>query len=264
MNFVETHCHLDDDAFGSDLLLVLERARTAGVERFVNIGYEPASWDRSVDLNRRFPEVAYTLGMHPNSAERWTNDTADRLQWLLASSKPVAIGEIGLDFYRETAGPEVQRQAFRDQLDLAATFNLPVVIHMRGPVEAEIMEHLSAYSEVRAIFHSFDGSARLRDFALNRGDLLGVGGLMTRAGSVELRQTLRAVSLDSIVLETDSPYLTPRGCKNRRNTPAAIPVIAAALAELLETDLAELAQRTTANALRVFRLEPVLLTGGAP
>lgn len=254
MNFIETHCHLDDDAFENDLARVLDTARAAGVRHFVNIGYDPSSWKRSLDLASTYDDVSYVLGMHPNSAELWSSETRAELTRLLETTRPVGIGETGLDYFRERADHDAQRQAFRDQLELGRQFALPVVIHMRGAVEPEIVSLLSTVPEVRVLLHSFDGSAALRDFLLERGDFLGVGGLMTRAGSVELREVLRSVPLESIVLETDSPYLVPKGVKDRRNTPASIPIVATALADLLGHDVADVARITTENAQRVFEL----------
>ncbi len=263
MEFIETHGHLDDDAFASDLPEVLDAARAVGVRRFINIGYEPESWVRSSALADRYPDVSYALGMHPNSADRWNNDIASALERLLASGEAVAIGETGLDYYRESVDRSSQRAAFRDQLELARKFALPVVIHMRGDVETEMILTLSEFSDVRVVFHSFDGSPRLRDFALDRGDFFGVGGLMTRAGSSALRETIRAVPLTSIVLETDSPYLTPKGVKDRRNTSANLPIIASALADLLGIEVAQIAEQTTANARDLFRLHAGVVVGGA-
>lgn len=262
MKFVETHCHLDDDAFESDLPSVLDTARAAGIGHFVNIGYEPDSWKRSLLLAESHPEISYVLGMHPNSAELWTEQTKIELSELLKTVRPVGIGETGLDYFRERADHDAQRRAFRDQLMLAREFRLPVVIHMRGEVETEIISLLSDFPDVRAILHSFDGSASLRDFLLERGDLIGVGGLMTRSGSGELREVLRTVPLDSIVLETDSPYLVPRGSKSRRNTPAAIPIVALALAELIECSIDDVARQTTANASRTFGIALAETAGG--
>lgn len=260
MEFVDTHCHLDDGAFGQDLPAVLDAARAAGVRHFVNIGYEPRSWERSLELAHTFPDVSYVLGMHPNSAELWNPETAAQLERLLEQARPVAIGETGLDFYRERADHGVQRQAFRDQLMLGRCFDLPVIIHMRGSVEDEIIANLADFPDVRVILHSFDGSATLRDFLLARGDVVGVGGLMTRAASTDLREVLRSVPLESIVLETDSPYLVPKGVKERRNTPVSIPLIAATLADLLGRSVQEISRQTTANAHRLLGLPELART----
>jgi TatD DNase family protein len=240
---------------------VLDSARAAGVQRYVNIGYEPASWIRSIALAERFPDVSYALGIHPNSADKWSDETAEALFDLLEQSRPVAIGETGLDYYWDRVERSSQRAAFRDQLVLAQQFRLPVVIHMRGDIEDEIIAILTEFPDVSVVFHSFDGSHRLRDFALDRGAVFGVGGLLTRTSSTELRTTMRGVPLDSIVLETDSPYLVPKAVKERRNTPASIPLIASVLSELFEIPVDEIAERTTANAHRVFRLEPAIATG---
>ncbi|MCO5223582.1 MAG: TatD family hydrolase [Thermomicrobiales bacterium] len=252
MEFVDTHCHLDDDAFAVDLAQVLENARSAGIRRFINIGYEPESWARTLELAERYPDIDYALGMHPNSADRWNVDTANELADLIERHGPVAIGETGLDDFREWVDRASQLAAFRDQLELGRRFGLPVVIHMRGDVEEKILSTLSSFPDVRIVFHSFDGSPELRDFAVANGHAIGVGGLMTKVASRALRETLRSVPLESIVLETDSPYLVPRGIKNRRNTPANIPPIARALAELLEIPVEQVAAQTSANARRVF------------
>jgi TatD DNase family protein len=263
MEFVETHGHLDDDAFANDLHQVIDGARAAGVRRFINIGYEPESWTRSLQLADLYPDISYALGMHPNSADRWTNDTAAQLERLLRTSNAVAIGETGLDYFRDWVDRSSQRASFRDQLELARQFSLPVVIHMRGDVEAEIVATLSDFVDVRVVFHSFDGSPELRNFALRRGDFFGLGGLMTRAGSAQLRETLRPVPLESIVLETDSPYLVPKGVKDRRNTPANVPIVAATVAELFGIGVERVAEQTTASAMQVFSLRPVAAVGAS-
>lgn len=263
MEFVETHGHLDDDAFANDLPRVIDAARAAGVRRFINIGYEPESWGRSIELAQVYPDISYALGMHPNSADRWNNDTATELEHLLRTMSPVAIGETGLDYYREWVDRSSQRAAFRDQLELARQFSLPVVIHMRGNVEDEVIATLADFPDVRIVFHSFDGSDALRDTALSRGALFGLGGLMTRAGSAQLRETLRAIPLESVVLETDSPYLVPKGVKDRRNSPANLIMIATAVAELYGVPVEQVADQTTSNAAEVFSLCPVAAIGSA-
>ncbi|HET9661679.1 MAG TPA: TatD family hydrolase [Thermomicrobiales bacterium] len=262
MELIDTHCHLDDDVFENDLPAVLDHARETGVRRFINIGYEPASWERTLALANQDSAISYALGMHPNSADLWSSETKAALTMLLEREHPVAIGETGLDYFREHADHDAQRQAFRDQLDLARRFRLPVVIHMRGDVEHDIVGVLGDFPDVRTILHSFDGSAGLRDFLLERGDSFGVGGLMTRAGSAELRAVLRSVPLESIVLETDSPYLAPKGIKDRRNTPASVAIVAAALADLIGKDIADIAKITTQNALSVFGLARAAVVGG--
>lgn len=252
MEFIDTHCHLDDDAFREDRQAVIAEAEAVGVRHFIDIGFEPSRWSRAIQLAEHFPQISFTLGLHPNSANVWSIDVADQLAELVGLRRPVAIGEIGLDLYRDRSAIEQQRPAFRDQLELARQFSLPVVIHMRGDVEAEVMDTLRTFPDVPAVFHSFDGSPRLRDFAIDRGDLIGVGGLMTKQHASALRETLRSVPIEMFLLETDAPYLAPRGWKNRRNTPSAIPRIAQELSVLLQVSLETVASVTTANAKRLL------------
>ena len=261
LEFVDTHCHLDDDAFKSDLDTVITKSRASAVRRFINIGYEPESWARTLRIAERYPDVAYALGLHPSSASIWSPKAASALADHLGRSCAVAIGETGLDYYRGRAERSVQRAAFRDQMEIARQVGLPVVIHMRGDVESEIVDILTSFPDVRAVFHSFDGTPNLRDFALARGDYFGVGGLLTRAGSTRLRETIAAVPLDHLLLETDSPYLTPKGVKERRNTPASIPIIARRVADLFGIQLEDVAAQTTANAERFFSLRQAIASG---
>jgi TatD DNase family protein len=215
-----------------------------------------------MQLAARYPDISYAFGLHPNSAELWSTEIAEQLETLLQQEHAVAIGETGLDFFREHADQDAQREAFRSQLALGRRFGLPVVVHMRGDVEREIFAALGDYPDVRTIVHSFDGSCRLRDFLLDRGDSIGVGGLMTRAGSVELRAVLRQAPIEAVLLETDSPYLIPKGLKARRNSPASLVQIASVLADLLELSLDVVARQTSENASRVLGLSVTACHGG--
>ena len=252
--FIDTHAHLDDESFAGDRDGVIERARAAGVDRVINIGYQPARWRSTVALARAYPGISFTLGLHPNHAGDDAEPVWDALRALLRETRPVAIGEIGLDYYRDHASRTTQVRVFERQLDLADEFNLPVVIHQR---EAE--HDLIPFIRNRAgsgawILHSFDGSQALADEALAGNCYLGVGGLMTRASSAGLREILKRAPIDRLLLETDSPYLVPRGVKSRRNEPCNIPVIARHLAELHERSYDEVVSQTTENARRAFRL----------
>lgn len=250
--FVDTHAHLDDDAFRDDIEAVIARAAAAGVHRIVNIGYRPERWSTTLKLARRFPAVAFTLGLHPNHADEAAEPIWTELRRLINENRPVAIGEIGLDYYRDYAPKAMQLRALDRQLELAADVGLPVVIHQRA-AEADIRQALRRWKGPTPWnLHSFDGSAEFADEALAAGAYLGVGGLMTRANSDEVRAILAEAPFDRLLLETDAPYLVPRGIKTRRNEPANVPVIARALAELRKVSLAEVAQQTRENAERFF------------
>ncbi len=252
--WIDSHVHLDDVVFDGDRERVLDDARRAGVVGFVNIGYRPAVWDTTLDLARRHQDVRFTLGVHPSHADGFTPRVLDRLTELVESSRPVAIGEIGLDFFRDGPPREVQEEALRQQLRLALAAGLPAVIHQRA-AEAELLSLLSSEPELpRLVLHSFDGSDRYADFASERGDVVGVGGLATRQGAAELRRILSRIDPNQVVLETDSPYLVPRGVRERRNSPTSIPSIGRLVSPIWSIDVSDLARMTTTTASVVFGL----------
>ena len=257
--YVDTHTHLDDPAFDRDRDEVLAAAQAAGVARIVNIGYRPARWRTTIALAERHPFVAMALGVHPHHADEFTADTADHLAATVVRCGAVAIGEIGLDYFRDGPDATIQRRAFAAQLELAQWLDRPIVVHQRA-AEADLIEVLTNFSDLPPlVLHSFDGSRRLARLAAERGYVVGVGGLATRAASAELRDVLASVPVEAIVLETDSPYLTPAGAQDRRNTPANVPLIAARLASVWGLTPAELACRTSETAKRVFNLAGSLI-----
>jgi TatD DNase family protein len=253
--FVDTHAHLDDGRFERDLDAVLAEARRVGVRHIVNIGYRPLRWRTSIALAERRPDVSFTLGLHPHHADEFDADLLANLASLIDHHRPVAVGEIGLDYFRDIADRRAQRVAFEAQLDLAASVGLPVVIHLRGEVEGDLRAILDGAPQgLVGVLHSFDGTPELAAYALERGYLFGVGGLMTRESNGRLRSVVRDLPMDRILLETDAPYLTPVGVRNRRNSPVNVPVIAVALAMFKELPVSRVAEATTDNAVRTFGL----------
>ena len=247
-SLVDTHVHLDDPQFEPDQAEVIASAREAGVAEMVHIGYRPDQWESSLALIAAYDGLTCALGVHPGNAQEADLADLDRLGFLATRSGVVAIGEIGLDRYWTTETADAQMLWFRRQLDLATSLRLPVVIHQRSTA-TEVHTVLSEIDPGQlVVLHSFDGDPDLARLARDRGYLLGVGGLMTRASSTELRETLKSFPLDLIVLETDAPYLVPSGVKTRRNSPALLPIVAARLAELRGIDVEEVASVTTATA----------------
>ena len=250
--YVDTHAHLDEPAFDRDRDEVVARARAAGVVRIVNVGYRPLRWDTSADLAARHPTVSHMLGLHPHHADEFTDRTCQDLAARIAATRAVAVGEIGLDYFRDGPDAATQQRVFAAQLGLAIELNLPVVIHQRA-AEPDLMTVLGRFPALpRVVLHSFDGTDRLADFGTEQHYRFGVGGLMTRAGNDALRHTISRLPISSILLETDAPYLVPAGAKDRRNVPANVPLIASKLAELLRLPVADVAAATTANANAVF------------
>lgn len=255
--FVDTHCHLDDEGFASDLDAVLERSRERGVRRWINVGFNQRRWQATIDLAARHPGMSFMLGVHPADAGSWD----DRVHWelgeLVSRTRPVAIGEIGLDFYRGEINSDQQLTAFNAQLDLAVEHDIPAVIHMRSSEPLLLDVLWKRRRTPNLLFHSFDGSDALTDWIIEQGAYVGVGGLATRTKSIHIHRQVKRLPLEHLVLETDSPYLVPNGFRHRRNTPESIPHIASFLARLLGADLAEVALQTTRNAERLFeRLGP--------
>lgn len=256
--WIDTHAHLDDDAFADDRPAVLGRAADAGVAAVVNIGYRPARWMSTLALADRHPEVRYALGIHPGHADEFGESTLAALADLLTRAAPLAVGEIGLDFFhRDNPPADTQRRAFIEQLRLARSATLPVVIHQRA-AEGELLDVVEAEPDLpRLVLHSFDGGPRYAAFARDAGCFVGVGGLATRAASASLRDVLATIPPDCILLETDAPYLVPAGARGRRNEPANLPTIGTRLCGIWNLDPAEFAALTTANAVRAFGPELV-------
>ena len=252
--FVDTHAHLSDDQFDSDAQSVIERAASLGVRYIVNVGFSQRMWAQARGLSQANTGVAFTLGVHPNSAREWSPQCRDDLERLVDEWKPAAVGETGIDYYWKTESRDVQLAAFRGQLDIARSAGLPVIIHMRGDVEADIRASLGGSAQSMLVFHSFDGSAELASWIIEHGWLIGAGGLMTRRSARGLQDILRNVPDDQLLLETDSPYLSPSNWPEKRNTPESIPLIAGHLVKIRETTLEDIAATTTANAIRVFGL----------
>lgn len=250
--FIDTHAHLDDPAFDVDRSAVIAAARAARVERIVNVGYNPERWPTTVALAAASPTILVVLGLHPHQADAYSDAVGDALEAAIAAGGARAVGEIGIDLFRPTVDLETQQHAFREQIGLAARLRLPIVVHQRA-AEAPLIDILEkAPAPPAVLLHSFDGTARLTRFALDRGYLLGVGGLATRASAGALRGLLQSVPVDRIVLETDAPYLLPAGIRGRRNEPAHVAAIASLLSPLWGLTLDDFAAQTTRTARRFF------------
>ncbi len=266
--WIDSHAHLDDEAFAGDVGDVVARAASAGIAAIVNIGYRPERWTTTLALAERFPAVRYTLGIHPGHADEFGAGSLAALADLLERAAPIAIGEIGLDYFHARNPPaEVQYTAFREQLGLARAAGLPVVIHQRA-AESELLDLLESEPALPTlILHSFDGGPRYAAFARDAGCFVGVGGLATRSSSASLRAVLATIPPNRLLVETDAPYLVPAGARGRRNEPANVPVIGRRLCGIWGLEPAEFATLTTANAIQAFgdrlRVDPGDGTGAS-
>ncbi len=256
----DTHCHL---VFAdSDLGGVLSRAHIAGVDPILVPGVDLATSRKAVKLAEREPSLYAAVGVHPGYADQWGTGALAELRALASSPSVVAIGEIGLDYYRDRHPKEIQLRAFRAQLDLAAELGLPVVVHNREAIH-DLLKDLETWSaslppgrEGRSgCLHAFSGDASAARRAISAGFYLGVAGPVTFHNAKSFRETTSRLPLGRLVLETDSPYLTPHPYRGQRNEPAHLQLVAEALSELLEVSYCSLASTTSSNATELFGWE---------
>jgi TatD DNase family protein len=250
---IDTHCHLTDKRFDKDREAMLERAHAAGVRYLVEIAYAPAIVEKAHALARLHPNLFLCVGVHPSESAKVPIDYLDALRDHARHARVVAIGETGLDFYRDYAPREDQERWFVAQLKLADEMGLPVVIHQRAALDdvlALIERHRPA---ARGVLHCFDDGPAAMERAKALGFKLGLGGCLTY-GHEALDQAVKLAPADMLVLETDAPYLEPEPRSLKRNEPALLPRVVKRLCEIRGWSAEEAIATTTRNALELFRL----------
>ena len=250
----DSHCHLDPMRFGAELPDVLARARAAGVTRMTVIGTRAADSEAAPELAAPESGVVAAAGIHPNDVAETEPGEWDRIVRLAEAGRVAAIGETGLDWYRTTAPPEMQRDSFDRHLRLAQRLSLPVVIHTRESIRdvLDMLREAAARGPVRPVLHAFTGTASEAAEALDLGCHLGFAGMVTFRSSAELREVVKTVPLERLLVETDSPFLSPEPLRGKRNEPANVVHTVRCLALVRGEPFADLAAATTANARRVF------------
>jgi TatD DNase family protein len=251
----DTHAHLHVPEFAEDLAAVLERARAAGVQRLVTIGTDVPTTTAAIALAERDDRIWATAGLHPHDAADADEKAFAEIERLTGHPRVVAVGEIGLDFFRNLSPPDVQERTFRRLLALARRLGKPAVMHCRDAY-AETLAILEEerVSEVGGIMHCFSGDVAIARRCLDAGLLISLAGPVTYKNARALPDVARFVPGDSLVIETDCPYLPPQPHRGRRNEPAYLALTAARVAELRGESLEALGAQTSANARRLFRL----------
>ena len=252
---IDTHAHLDDERFEPDLPAVLARAREAGVTTIVNASYDLASAARAVRLAAVNPWIYATCGIHPHDAQSVPPDYLEQLRALLAQPGVVALGEIGLDYYRNLSPREDQQRVFREQLALARELNLPVVIHNRD-AHADVLHILTSdgVGPAGGVMHCFSGSWEMAGQFMKLGLYISLAGPVTFTGAPKLAEVASRLPVGRLLVETDCPYLAPVPYRGRRNEPALVRLVAEKVASLRGMPLEELAACTAQNARAVFGL----------
>lgn len=247
---VDTHCHLDAAEFDADRDAVAAAAHLAGV-LIVVPAVERANFDAVTECCRRYPGCAPAYGIHPLVVESAQPEDLQVLRATIATEKPVAIGEIGLDFFVEGYDAARQEYYFTEQLKIAREFDLPVILHTRRAQDI-VLKHLRHYKVRGGIAHAFNGSRQQADQFVRLGFKLGFGGAMTHQRALRIRELAGKLPDEAMVLETDAPDIPPSWLETGRNSPAELPRIASVLAELRQVDIQTVAAMTTRNALAIL------------
>lgn len=261
----DTHAHLDFTQFDEDRDQVIERAANQGVTRIVTVGFDIDSSREAVALTDGNASVWACVGTHPHQASRVTPEGLGSLRDLSTHHKVVAIGEIGLDYYRDRSPRDVQRQVFRQQLEIAAESGKPVVVHDRA-AHRDVMRIVGGWAEtVRAsnnglqpplgVVHCFSGDQTMAEELFELGFFVSVAGPVTFPNARGLQELVGRLPLERLLVETDCPFLSPHPYRGKRNEPANVKLVAQKIAEIKQMSLQKVSRVTTENARRVFRLE---------
>lgn len=263
----DTHCHLDFDVFSNDRDAVIQNAWHSGVRRILTIGIDLPSSHEAIKIASTYEQVYAAVGVHPNSATSWTSGSLDELRDLASHPKVMAIGEIGLDYYRQYAPHDVQQRVFLEQLALAKTLNKPIVLHTRNAINdpacinhaIDILEDWvaeiganKAFTQPYGVFHSFSGDIAQAERCAELGFYLGITGPVTFKNAQNIKEVVQYMPLEKLLIETDAPFLTPHPYRGKRNQPAYVKYIAEEMARIKKRSLPQIASITSDNAQRLF------------
>jgi TatD DNase family protein len=256
MELIDTHCHLTFEQLSDDVPSVLARSKDAGITSWITVGIDPQQNRKAVELAERHENMYAAVGIHPHDAKIVTADTIAELRKLAKSRKVVAIGETGLDYHYNHSLRVDQGRVFAEHLEIAAEFNLPVIIHCRKAFD-ETMQILDdcASGVKKVVFHCFSGSAEQAKIVLDKGFYISFTGVVTFKNAEKTRRAAEVVPLDRLMLETDCPYMSPEPMRKQKiNEPALMIHTARYLAELKQMPLPDFAQKVTATTKNFFHL----------
>jgi TatD DNase family protein len=252
---IDSHAHLEMPDFRRDLEEVIQRASESGVKYIFTVGTEKKDWKRAIEIAQSHPFIYTILGVHPHNAKEIDDQTYETLKVLCKNEKVRAFGEIGLDFYRNLSPREMQLDRFREQIALARELGHPIVIHDRE-AHQETLEVLKSEKagDLGGIIHCFSGDYDMAKECIEMGFYISVPGSITFKNAEPFREIVRKIPLESLLVETDAPFLTPIPFRGKRNEPGYVRYTTEMVAQIKKVSFEKVAEATTANAFRVFRL----------
>ncbi|NOT14106.1 MAG: TatD family hydrolase [Methylotenera sp.] len=249
---IDTHCHLDAEEFDADRELIAKVALQQGVVGIVIPAVARSNFDAVIALSNQYKHCVYALGIHPMYVDNATEADLATLQTYVQTHQPVAIGEIGLDYFVSKHNIQLQHHYFSEQLNIAKQHQLPVILHVRHAID-DVLKHLRRTSVVGGIAHAFNGSFQQAEQFIAMGFKLGFGGAMTYRRALHIRALAKQLPLDAIVLETDAPDIPPEWLgRHGRNTPLELSKIAQVLADLKQVNVSQVLDITSANARHIL------------
>lgn len=251
--YFDTHAHYDDPAFDDDRSLLLPALHKGGIDIIIDPGCSIASSSAARQLSREYDFVYFAAGVHPEELEGLPDDWLHEIDTMAHEEKCVAIGEVGLDYYWRSDNKEEQKKVFRAQLALAADIGKPVIIHDRE-AHGDCMEMIRTFGYHRGVFHCFSGSAEMAEELLKHGWYLGFDGPVTYKNARKVLEVLQITPCDRILIETDSPYLSPVPMRGKRNDSSNLRYVTEKIAEVKSMTVEEVAAMTAENAKRLFEL----------
>lgn len=258
MQLIDTHVHINFDVFQNELDAIASRWRTVGVNKLIHSCVEPKEFDTIKALSDKFPELYCSVGLHPLSASKWQGETTYQqiLQSAQSTPKVVAIGEMGLDFYKDDQ-PELQKEVFWKQLEIAHQLNKPVIIHCRDAaitLRDVLVQFHQEKGTTSGVMHCWGGNPEETQWFLDLGMYISFSGVVTFKNAKTVHESARIVPNDRILIETDCPFLAPTPHRGKRNEPSYVLQVAEKLAEIRGQSLDAIASQTSENACRLFKL----------
>jgi TatD DNase family protein len=254
----DSHAHLDDERFDEDREALIEGLPGRGISYVLNAGADMDSSKRAIALAEKYDFIYASVGIHPHDAVNMMNGDLYTLEAMAKHPKVVAIGEIGLDYYYDNSPRDIQRKRFADQLELSAKAGLPVIIHDRD-AHGDTLDILKAHRSILkgCVLHCYSGSWDMAKVLLDMGFYISLGGPVTFKNAAKAVEVAQNINLESLLIETDSPYLAPHPHRGKRNDPGLVRYAAERIAEIRGMEVSEVARITLENACRFFGIQPV-------